>query len=436
MGQAHLNRQVKRCLWLAREMPLPLVSGDRVYTHGLSQALARTGVDVTFLGHQDEQGRIAGDGHQHLRYEGIVGGTRNYYWVALTSPLPITAAIHDTPAARHRLAEVFAGRQGSFDAIVLDQLGSGWALARIKRWISQSRRADPDFRAPALIYLAHNHERVVWSDMARNASGSWPRRLAVRSNAGKVARLESQLLRDVDQVICITDEDANALVADGLRRRPFVITPGYAAKPAPPRSITQSTGRRVVMVGSFKWAIKEENLRQFVALADPAFARHNIRFDVIGKVPEPLRRSLQPKLRATTLHGFVQNTESLFSNARMAVVPEQIGGGFKLKVLDYIFGRMPVATIEAAAAGLPETVKDHLLKASDLRHLVDMIVANIDRYDRLNSMQSGALAQAQGAFQWDHRGVLLKEAIDSAMLGAARAQPIESPSGEALRQSG
>ncbi|MFK7967428.1 MAG: glycosyltransferase, partial [Burkholderiaceae bacterium] len=349
---------------------------------------------------------------------------------------PITAAIHDTPAARHRLAEMLAGEQGRFDAIVLDQLGSGWALAKIKRWISLSRRANPDFKAPALIYLAHNHERVVWSDMARDASGSWPRRLAVRSNASKVARLEAQLLRDVDQVICITDEDANALVADGLCRRPLVITPGYAAEPAPPRSITQATGRRVVMVGSFKWAIKEENLRQFVALADPAFARHNIRFDVIGKVPEPLRRSLQPKLRATKLHGFVQNTEPLFSNARMAVVPEQIGGGFKLKVLDYIFGRMPVATIEAAAAGLPESVKDHLLKASDLRHLVDTIVANIDHYDRLNSMQAGALEQAQGAFQWEHRGELVREAIDLAVLGATRAQTIEGPAGDPLRQSG
>jgi len=416
-------------------MPLPLVSGDRVYTHGLSQALAGAGVDVTFLAHQDSQGRLSGEPTDFLRYECITGGTRSYYWVALTSQLPVTAAIHDTGAARKRLAELLAGDKGDFDAIVLDQLGAGWALSRIKRWIRRRRHAEPDFQAPTLIYLAHNHERVVWADMARDATGSWPRRVVVRSNARKVARLESQLIDGVDQVISITNEDANALVADGLRKRPFVVTPGYANEAASARTISATTPRHVVMVGSFKWAIKEENLRQFIALADPAFARHNIRFDVIGKMPDRLRRALEPKLRATTLHGFVADTQSLFANARMAVVPEQIGGGFKLKVLDYIFGRMPVATIEAAAAGLPVEVKEQLLMASDLRHLVDRIIANIDRYNRLNSMQSNALMHAQDAFQWPDRGIQLKGAIESAMLSTARGAVVENAAGEAVQPS-
>jgi len=398
---------------------------DRGCGVGVAKASAEAGVEVCIRAQEDGQGRRRGGPCEHLGYEGVGGGTLSDYWVAVKSPLPITAAIHDTAEARRRLNSLLAGELGDFDAIVLDQLGAGWALPIVKRWIRQRGRSNADFRAPALVYLAHNHERVVWADMARDSSGSWLRQVAVRRNALKVARLESRLIREVDQVVSITNEDANALVADGLSRRPYVVTPGYAAAAVPARTISEATPRHVVMVGSFKWAIKEENLRQFLAIADPAFARHNIRFDVIGKMPDPLRRQLQPKLRATTLHGFVQNTEPLFSNARIAVVPEQIGGGFKLKVLDYIFGRMPVATIEAAAAGLPNAVKEQLLMASDLRRLVDMIIANIERYDRLNDMQLKALAQAQDAFRWIDRGCLLKEAIVSAMANVAPAAALE-----------
>ena len=39
-----------RCLWLARAIPLPLSSGENVYTARLAQALAAAGASVTFMG--------------------------------------------------------------------------------------------------------------------------------------------------------------------------------------------------------------------------------------------------------------------------------------------------------------------------------------------------------------------------------------------------
>ncbi len=38
-----------RCLWLARQIPLPLRSGDKIYTARLAQALAAAGASVTFV---------------------------------------------------------------------------------------------------------------------------------------------------------------------------------------------------------------------------------------------------------------------------------------------------------------------------------------------------------------------------------------------------
>ena len=42
--------------------------------------------------------------------------------------------------------------------------------------------------------------------------------------------------------------------------------------------------------------------------------------------------------------------------ARLAVVAEPIGGGFKMKMLEYVFNRVTVASLAACTAGLPEAL--------------------------------------------------------------------------------
>ena len=42
-----------RCVWLARTIPLPLNTGDKVYTARLAQAFVAAGASVTFMGLAD-----------------------------------------------------------------------------------------------------------------------------------------------------------------------------------------------------------------------------------------------------------------------------------------------------------------------------------------------------------------------------------------------
>jgi polysaccharide biosynthesis protein PslH len=146
------------------------------------------------------------------------------------------------------------------------------------------------------------------------------------------------------------------------------------------------------------------------------FQQQGIHLDVVGDVPEELLETLRAKTRATTFHGFVDSMEPLLDQARVAVVPELIGGGFKLKFLDYFFGRVPVATLGAATAGLPAPLRPLLIAADTLEGLVDDIVQNIDRLDRLNELQDKAFHVARTLFRWEDRGVRLKSVISHLQL--------------------
>jgi glycosyltransferase involved in cell wall biosynthesis len=165
------------------------------------------------------------------------------------------------------------------------------------------------------------------------------------------------------------------------------------------------------MVGSFHWVAKQENLRQFIAVADPLFARHGIEMHIIGQVPERFATEIRRTVRATFMHGFVENIQSHFEQARIAIVPEAIGGGFKLKILDYIFGGVPVATLTAAAAGLGPELRSAMLCCNDIFSLANSVCALMDDLNELNRMRAEALAKAETLFRWEDRGRALIEAI-------------------------
>jgi hypothetical protein len=323
--------------------------------------------------------------------------------VAALSGLPFAAAIDATKIYRLMLETQL---REPWDAIVLDGYGTGWALDRCVAYC-RARHA----RRPVLVHVSHNNEELLWLVMGREARGSALKRLALRRNADKVAALERRIVRAVDLLTTITDEDRRTLGAAVARDRSLSITPGYSGQIVSARTITAATPRRVIIMGSFQWVVKQANLTRFVEIADPIFKKQGIELDVVGDIPKALVAALRARCRATYFHGFATDVAPYLARARVGIVPESIGGGFKLKFLDYIFGRVPVATVSQAVAGLSEEIQLAMLKNDSLAGLVDDIVSHIDRIDALNRMQERAFALGEAQFDWNVRGERFMRAI-------------------------
>ena len=391
-----------KCLWIGRYIPYPADAGAKVYSAKLAESLAEAGATVRFLGpgYTDAVPRDA----QSVEWIGVPNGKGSAV-AALFSRLPNAAAIDATHSYRQVLEEQLAER---WDAIVLDGYAAGWALDRC---LAYSYSFSP---RPVLVHVSHNHEAALWRSMGIETQAALPKKLALRLNAMKVHTLERRLIRNVDLLTTITDEDGRALlegVPESVGPLALTLTPGYAGSIVASRTIDAHTPRRVAIVGSFRWVVKQENLRRFIEVADPQFAKHGIVLDVIGDVPQALKAELQAQAQATEFHGFVDDPAAVLAQARMAVVPEVFGGGFKLKFLDYIFARVPVATLADAAAGLPQSLRSRMISRQDLSSLVEAIVTEIDRFDALNECQQQSFEIAQSLYQWSDRGRQLRQTI-------------------------
>jgi hypothetical protein len=388
-----------RCLWIGRYIPHPMNEGAKVYSAKLAASLAQAGAHVRFLGFGDSKNAPVSDSLQWVP----VPGNRGRDLQGLFHRLPVAAAVDATKPFQSLLdAQLHEG----WDSIIFDSYATGWALDRCREYCA----AHP---ATLLVHISHNDETRVWQSLAQRINGSAVRRWLVRRNAAKVRQLERRLVASVDLFTTITDEDAQSIGGGTQHQRQLTLMPGYDGPIAAQRAITSDTPRRVAVVGSFNWVVKRENLTRFIDHADPLFAREGIELVIAGEMPQELQRTLQTRCRATRFEGFVADLAPLLSQTRIAVVPELIGGGFKLKLLDYLFARVPVATVSAAAAGLPRKLRSHLLTGDSLESLTETILEHIDDIEALNRRQSAAFVQAESLFRWPDRGIELQRRIST-----------------------
>jgi glycosyltransferase involved in cell wall biosynthesis len=398
-----MGRNPLRCLWLTRLDPVSPDAGDLTYSFHLLSSLSRTGARVTVLANRRTAERT-----RTAEVDGIewvivpwAGGEKTGRRAALRSlfgRLPNVATQYHTPSFRRALRRQMVR---DWDAIVVDHLGMGWVWPAVQAY--RLRQA-----GVISVYIAHGYESDFRRAMAQNFKGHLFHKLALRVDAVKAGRLERGIARSATLFSAITSEDRNRF---GNSPNSIVLTPGYAGVPADPRTITATTPRRVVLFGSALWLAKQMNLIEFVEAADELFARQQIELWVVGRVPDHVQGR---SVRATRFLGFVEDSQPIFRSVRMGIVPERTGGGFKLKTLDYIFNRVPIAALSGSTAGLPLKAGRHYLSFQSIRELAQGVAVAIDNLELLNNLQEAAYAECRSRFDWADRGRALYDAMRQA----------------------
>ncbi len=394
-------RNAMRCLWLTWANPEPRHNGQFVYSGGLIEAVAGAGAAVEVLG-------LARPGEAAMG--GASDGTVRWWlarheerpgWTSLLSPLPRIAHRGATRQLRGMLEQLLAE---PWDIIVLDGISAGWALRQVlRRYRGQTRR-------PKLVYVSHNHEESLRLQIAREQTNPF-KWLALHLDAAKIAMLERAMVDAADLVTAITEEDRRLY----LQRRPTccveVVTPGYDGHRTDWREITAALPRRAIIVGSFDWIAKRMNLEEFISVADPLFAAQGAELQVVGSAEEAFLQRLRRKAVATRFTGRVEDIDPFMQQARVALVPERHGGGFKLKVLDYVFNRMPILALDGSVAGVPLRHEESILYYPDYEALARGVLRVIDDCERLNGLQDRAFSACRTAFDWSSRGRQLMSAV-------------------------
>jgi glycosyltransferase involved in cell wall biosynthesis len=368
---------MKRVLWVSGRLPTPLFSGDAIYSAGILKALALSEeTEICVVGTRRDN--RAPDGQVFLG-SGItcvdVAQARSSVIkvaCALLSGISKDANNLATDELNRAVTDLL--RQ-QWDWIVIDHANSSGVLQTVT---SNRKHA-------SICYLAHNAEGKVRREIAAKIT-SFFRRSIMRWDAENYRRLELRVINASEVVLCITDADA--CYFSQFHRDVRVMPPIYLGATTTGRIIQEDCPRAVLLVGSFDWVAKQENLESIVKVLVPRLAQRGITLNVVGSIPDKVKRRLAMVEPSLKFHGLVADINEFLAASRGGLVAEDLGGGFKLKVLDYAFNRVPIFGLTSAMAGMTPEERSAMFLADDMESLATTIIQNIDDLPKLNECQA------------------------------------------------
>ena len=403
-----------RVLHFAPRLCWPLDTGAKLRNYHLARVLARQArVTLLAFNHHDES--LSADENP---YDQVIAVKRDAAYTfakavrGLWGRTPLPVLNYTTDSMKKALERILDERD--FDVVQVE----GIHLMAYLPIIRSARKR------PLVICDWHNIE----SELMRQYSRHEPNLLR-RAYAGKTARLmsdfESRALRDFDAHVVVSRRDAERLRDLNSDSRVFVIEngvdPGYYSdaqleRVAGARRDAQGKNR-IVFVASMDY---HANIEGAVSFAREVWPRLRARqpklvFTIVGRDPsrEVRALALTPGIEVT---GTVDYVRPFYRNAVAAIVPLNVGGGSRLKILEAMAAGVPVVSTTLGAEGLDVLPGENILIADTNEQLVEAIVSVVEDQEQRNRLGTAGRALVSNHYDWERLGTNLFE-IHQQLLG-------------------
>lgn len=390
-------KRLPRVLYLTKVYPYPpATAGDAVYSKGIVEAFAYA-CKITVI--CADSGAAKRD-NPRIDWR-IVGPEKSGQAGSVLSRWPLIAWKN---ATCHFESELKRQLEKRWDTIVLDNLGLVHALPRVKKY----REKNP---ATRLVYISHEYEFPTRQAKYDSYHLSLAKRLVASRDLAKVRNSEEGLIRCCDIVTVINTSDLKPFREIAPEKKYLSLMPGYNGPVVKRRQINKTVLRRVLLLGGRRSEQKRQILLDWMAVAYEPLKKAGIEMVVVGDMDDSLREFLNKSYADTKVLGFVDDLGALISSARMGLIVDTVGGGFKMRLLSHVFQRLPIVGLGDAIDGLPTPEGEGYLGASDLHALVGLVCKVIEDADRLNTLHETAFNHCAKAYSWNTRAVAFVGAV-------------------------
>lgn len=272
-------------------------------------------------------------------------------------------------------------------------------------------------KQPLVVCDWHNIE----SELMQRYSEREPNLLR-RAYAGKTARLMSEFerraTREFDAHVVVSERDAQRLRALNPDARVFVIQNGVDTSYYSDAQIEKAAGaqrdapgkRRIVFVGSMDYHANIEGAVKFAREVWPRLrARQpDLVFTIVGRNPsrEVRELALTPGIEVT---GTVDDVRPFYRKAVAAIVPLNVGGGSRLKILEAMAAGVPVVSTTLGAEGLNVQDGENILIGDTNEQQIEAIVSMVENGEQRKQLVDGGRVLVSNHYDWSPLGASLFE---------------------------
>jgi glycosyltransferase involved in cell wall biosynthesis len=181
-------------------------------------------------------------------------------------------------------------------------------------------------------------------------------------------------------------------------------------RPAPSFAATEPA---VLFFGTLSWQPNIEGLERYLSFGHKQVIKRmpDSRLIVAGKgASADLVRRMEQAPNVEFL-GEVEDSEELYTRARVAVDSSRSGGGTRLKILNALARGVPVVASTEAAKGLDIVLGEHMIVAKNEHGLIDGITSLLQDEARWRVLSENGRALIRGKYVPETAFVALDEAL-------------------------
>lgn len=324
------------CLFLTYENPFTLDAGDHIYTHSVIKALYDiTGeVDIVYYDTNPNQSLIGN--YPYGKSYCVKFVKKNIAAFIFTSrPAPITNRL----SQKYLLQVEELIQLKAYDLIVVNHFKMSFLIDPINYWLTKY------YQFGKTLLITHNSEYLLSVNLSKYHKNI-PMRLAYYIDSERIKIYEEKQLNKFDYVSCISENDQDFFekkyqVNNTLICRPVIYSQG--------KNHELKKAKDAIICGSFHWGPKQVNLQKFLNAKNLNLLNdYGIKLYVVGKSDKALVNAINNKYKGVHMTGPVNSTHEYYDKTTMAIVPEKLGGGFKLKVIEAAINKNLIIAIEGA----------------------------------------------------------------------------------------
>jgi len=383
-----------RILQISARLPWPLTDGGAIGIFHLARSAHEAGHDVTFLSFRLDDEAVTRDAivalskfcDVRLVSRALPSRKSTLIRTLFRGAYPIERRM--MPEMYELIAKTIAEKQ--FDVVHLDHSHVG----KYGRWIKAT------YDLP-IVLRQHNFETVIYERFASTEKNIFKRALG-KMHGRRLRTEERAILNDVDAVAAITDQDVMLMKEEAPRANYFVIPAGVDTsffQPGPEDAIDHHT---ILWVGGIEWDPNRDALDYFLRLIFPLILEQEpgARLDVIGSGTQMFAKLASPLGAAVRLHGKVPDIRKYLAAAGVLVVPLRVGGGMRVKLLEFFAsGKVVVSTSIGAEGNLARDGVEIELRDDPLEFAL-AVVELMRSPEKVRMLGAAARTLAENEYGW------------------------------------
>lgn len=261
----------------------------------------------------------------------------------------------------------------------------------------------------------HNIESDLMRQYAESERSA-ARKAYARRTARLLSKFEKRALSEFDAHLTVGEHDAERLRSVNPQARILVVENGVDV--AHFASDESTTKNRIVFVGSMDYHANIEGVIGFARSVWPILhaKKPELKFTIVGRDPSPAVRELS-SINGVEVTGSVADVRPYYREAIAAVVPLNVGGGSRLKILEAMAAGVPVVSTTRGAEGLAVRNGVDILLEDSNEKFIEAIIGVAEDRELRKRIIAGGRALVGERYDWSTIGARLFDLYQEALSG-------------------